>query len=94
VETLKLIFIIIPSLLELIRLVEGLVSGAKKGEQKKAAVVEIIKVVITGAQRAGLLSKINVDGLVQAVDVLIDTIVKILNATGVFEHGGESRAEG
>lgn len=92
-DTLKLVFVLIPALLEIVRLIEGLITEPKTGEQKKAAVIQIIKVVLTAGQKAGLLQKINVDALLAAVDVLIDTIVGIMNATGVFTHAGKAGAE-
>jgi len=94
VETLKLIFILIPALLEIIKLIEGMISGVKRGAEKKAAVMDIIGLVLRTVQKLGILASIDPDKIMKAVDVLIDTLVHILNVAGVFHHGGEPGTTG
>jgi len=94
VETLKLIFILIPALLEIIKLIEGMISGVKRGAEKKAAVMEIIGLVLRTVQKLGILGCIDPDKIMKAVDVLIDALVHILNVGGVFEHGREAASAG
>lgn len=79
---------LVRGLLELIRTAEDLLAGGQRGEQKKALVLDLLDAAIGLGDKLGIREAADVDRgqLRAASSVVIDALVSVLNATGVFKH--------
>src|SRR2546427_59332 len=74
---------------ELIRHAEDLLAGDSRGAEKKALVLNILDTTVGIGQKLGIpeAENVNRDQMRQVAGDLIDTLVGVLNTTGVFKHG-------
>ena len=74
---------------ELIRHAEDLLAGDGRGAEKKALVLNILDTTVGIGQKLGIpeAENVNRDQMRQVAGDLIDTLVGVLNTTGVFKHG-------
>lgn len=75
-------------ILELVRTAEDLLAGGQRGAEKKALVVDLLTAAVNLGDALGIraASESDVAELRAAATVAIDTVVAVLNATGVFKH--------
>jgi hypothetical protein len=72
-NTLKTILLMLPFLIEAIKALEEAIPGQGKGEQKLAAVRELLEIVYPPAEE-----------LMPVIERVIGVLVSTFNATGVF----------
>jgi hypothetical protein len=72
-NTLKTILLMLPFLIEAIKALEEAIPGQGKGEQKLAAVRELLEIVYPPAEE-----------IMPAIERVIGVLVSTFNATGVF----------
>lgn len=79
----------IRGLLELVRTAEDLLAGGQRGEEKKALVLDLLDAAIALGDKLGIREAADVDRaqLRAAAGAVIDALVSILNAAGIFKHG-------
>jgi len=79
---------LVRGVLELTRTAEDLLAGGARGEAKKAMVLDLLEVALKLGDALGIPEASGLDRAAfrQAVGVVIDATVSVLNATGVFRH--------
>lgn len=82
---------LVRELLELVRHAEDLVAGGARGAEKKALVLALLGTTLDLGATLGIPEASQVDrtALLTAAGGVIDTVVGVLNAAGVFKHGTE-----
>ncbi len=87
---------LVRGLLELVRTAEELLAGGARGAEKKALVVDLLEsaVKLGGALGIREADELDVVRLRAAAEVVIDTLVTVLNTTGVFKHSQEPATRG
>ena len=85
---------LVRELLDLVRHAEDLLAGGERGAQKKALVLALLDTAVNLGATLGIpeAEKVDRSALHDAAFGLIDTIVTVLNSTGVFKHGPAPRA--
>jgi hypothetical protein len=79
---------LVGELLQLVRNAEDLLVGGDKGAAKRQLVLTILDTAIGLGQKIGIpeADKIDRTALKTSAGEVIDTLVAVLNATGVFKH--------
>lgn len=73
----------LPAVVQLVPVVERLFKGPKQGEAKRTVVVEVVKVLILGAEALANKDLIQDNALfAQGVGQIVDGVVAVMNATG------------
>ena len=78
------ILMLLPVLLSLVRSAEGLVEGVKKGDVKKALVMEVLDVILGAMVSYGVLRQGELVAVRDVFSVLVDQVVSWLNDAGVL----------
>lgn len=79
----KILPVVLPAALEAIKLVEKLFGGGK-GEDKKGFVVSLVRTLILSAEGIKGEDIVDEDKVAEGAGKVVDGLVDILNATGVF----------
>lgn len=79
----KVLPVVLPIAFEAVRLVEKLF-GKGKGEEKRSAAVEIVKIAVVAAEGITKKDLVDNDKFAQGIGMIVDGIVLVLNATGQF----------
>lgn len=80
---------LVRELLELVRHAEDLLAGGQRGAEKRALVLGLLDGTLELAKQLGIpeAQKVDRDALLKTAATVVDTIVELLNAAGVFKHG-------
>jgi len=76
---------ILPAIVSVVQTVEGFFGGGK-GEVKRAAVAEIVLQLLKAYEGISDTDVVEEEELAEGVGQVIDGVVAILNATGVFKR--------
>lgn len=80
----KVLPIVLPTALEIIKLVEK-IFGDDAGEEKRAIVVQVVRAAIVAAEDIKGSDIVDEGAFSEGIGSVVDGLVKILNATGVFK---------
>jgi len=80
---------LVRELLELVRHAEDLLAGGQRGAERKLLVLNLLDATLELGRTLGIpeADKVDTKALRNAASLAVDTIVSVLNATGVFKHG-------
>jgi len=80
---------LVRALLDLVRHAEDLLAGGARGADKRALVLSLLDSAVGLGQTLGIpeAEKVDRDHLRASAGVVVDTLVTVLNAAGVFKHG-------
>lgn len=78
----------IRGILELVRDAEELLAGGHRGEEKKALVLDLVTAAVELGRGLGIREAEGIDAakVREVVGLVIDQLVGILNALGIFKH--------
>lgn len=81
---LKVLPVVLPIVFDAVRFVEKLF-GSGKGEEKRSAAVEVVKIAVMAVEGISGKDLVENEEFAEGVGMVVDGVVKILNASGVFK---------
>ena len=76
--------IVLPIVFDAVKFVEKFF-GSSPGEEKRSAAVEIVKIAVLAIEGISGKDLVDNDEFAEGLGMIVDGVVKVLNATGVFK---------